>query len=164
MESARIALHKLSRMMRYVLYETEKDQTLLSKEIGFIKDFIELMKLRISEKVQIELDIEDHVEDRVVAPMLLLPFVENCFKHGVSSRYPGIISIRIHTENDLLTLETSNKIVPKNMGSPESHQHGIGLSNTKRRLSLLYHKKHELLIDDQNAENEYRVTLKINLA
>ncbi|GGF51755.1 sensor histidine kinase [Echinicola rosea] len=163
-ESARIALHKLSRMMRYVLYETEKDQTLLSKEIGFIKDFIELMKLRISEKVKIELEIDEKMEDRVVAPMLLLPFVENCFKHGISSRQPGTISIKIHTQENTLTLETSNKIVPKNMGSPESSQRGIGLANTKRRLSLLYHKKHELAIDDQNPENEYRVTLKINLA
>ncbi|QDH80834.1 histidine kinase [Echinicola soli] len=163
-ESARIALHKLSRMMRYVLYETEKDQTLLSKEIGFIKDFIELMKLRISEKVKIQLDIAENFEDRVVAPMLLLPFVENCFKHGVSSRQPSIISIKIHAQENVLTLETSNKIVPKNPGSPESGQQGIGLANTKRRLSLLYHHKHELTIDDQNPENEYHVTLKINLA
>ncbi|AWW29097.1 histidine kinase [Echinicola strongylocentroti] len=163
-ESARIALHKLSRMMRYVLYETEKDQTLLSKEIGFIKDFIELMKLRISDKVTIELDITEHFEDRVVAPMLLLPFVENCFKHGVSSRQPSTISIKIHTQDNALTLETSNKIVPQNPTSPESKQQGIGLTNTKRRLSLLYHHKHELVIDDENPENEYRVALKINLS
>lgn len=163
-ERARMALHKLSRMMRYVLYETEKDQTLLSKEIGFIKDYIELMRLRISEKVQIKLDIQEKFEDRVVAPMLLLPFVENCFKHGISSKQPSEITIKIEMEGKVLTLETVNKIVPKNPNSPESNQKGIGLTNTKRRLSLLYSKKHELTIDEQNPENEYRVQLKINLA
>jgi len=163
-ESARIALHKLSRMMRYVLYETEKDKTLLSKEIGFIKDFIELMKLRISEKVHVNLDIQEKFEDRVIAPMLLLPFVENCFKHGISAKQPSSIFIKVAANDKTLVMETVNKIVPKNLNSPESDHKGIGLTNTKRRLSLLYSNKHELIIDDQNAENEYRVKLKINLA
>ncbi|WP_186756822.1 sensor histidine kinase [Echinicola salinicaeni] len=163
-ERARIALHKLSRMMRYVLYETEKDQTLLSKEINFIKDFIELMKLRISHKVKVELDIQETVEDKVIAPMLFLPFVENCFKHGISSKQESQIYISVKQFKNELTLKTCNKIIPKNPNSPESHLKGIGLTNTKRRLSLLYNKQYELSIDDQNPENEYRVTLKINLA
>ncbi|GAB3657100.1 histidine kinase [Echinicola sediminis] len=163
-ERARIALHKLSRMMRYVLYETEKDQTLLSKEIDFIKDFIELMKLRISEKVTVDLHIQEKFEDRVIAPMLLLPFVENCFKHGISSKQPSTIFIKIESRENMLILETANTIFPKNPNSPESVHKGIGLTNTQRRLSLLYSNKHELVIDEQNPENKFRVQLKINMA
>ncbi|WP_200979360.1 sensor histidine kinase [Echinicola sp. 20G] len=163
-ERARIALHKLSRMMRYVLYETEKDQTLLSKEIGFIKDFIELMRLRVSDKVQVQLDIQEKVEDRVIAPMLLLPFVENCFKHGISSKQESIINIAIKVVENTLILETTNKIIPTNPNSPESHHKGIGMTNTQRRLSLLYAQRHTLKIDSENPEKEYRVILKINLA
>ncbi|GGZ31001.1 histidine kinase [Echinicola pacifica] len=162
-ERARTALHKLSRMMRYVLYETEKDQTLLSKEIGFVKDFISLMRLRISDKVQIDLQIDEEYEDRVIAPMILLPFVENCFKHGISSINQSYINIRIHVHEGQLVLETVNKIYPKNVNSPENNPHGIGLANTKRRLSLLYGNDYTLDINDSNPDQEYQVKLKIKI-
>ncbi|HLT07946.1 MAG TPA: histidine kinase [Cyclobacteriaceae bacterium] len=162
-DRARMALHKLSRMMRYVLYETEKDRTLLSKEVDFIKDFITLMRLRISEKVQITLDIQEQFTDTIIAPMLLLPFIENCFKHGISSQQESKIVIRLSLENQTLHLYTSNTIAPSHKASVESQSRGIGLINTKRRLSLIYPAKHTLAIDDANAENEYRVHLKIDL-
>ncbi|MEX2594913.1 MAG: histidine kinase [Anditalea sp.] len=162
-ERARMALHKLSRMMRYVLYETEKDRTLLSREIDFIKDFITLMKLRISEKVQVELHIQEKFTDTIIAPMLLLPFIENCFKHGISSQQASRIMISLTLENQILHLRTVNNIVPSNKNNPEAQSSGIGLANTKRRLSLIYENQYELVIDDKNPENEYRVDLKIEL-
>ena len=163
LDRARMALHKLSRMMRYVLYETEKDRTLLSREIDFIKDFITLMKLRISEKIQVELHIQEKFSDTIIAPMLLLPFIENCFKHGISSQQESKISISLTLENQLLHLCTRNKIVPSNNNSIEAQSSGIGLTNTRRRLSLLYENQYELIINDHNTENEYQVDLKINL-
>ncbi len=163
-ERARVALHKLSRMMRYVLYETEKDQTLLSREIDFVKDYIELMKMRISEKVNINLEIQEKIQDRAIAPMLLLPFVENCFKHGISSQQQSNISIKISAKDNVLQLYTCNSIFPVHPNSPEQQAKGIGLTNTKRRLSLLYGNEYQLTINDQNPENEFRVTLKIKMA
>jgi sensor histidine kinase YesM len=160
---ARMALHKLSRMMRYVLYETEKDRTLLSREIDFIKDFITLMKLRISEKIEVELHIQEKFSDTFIAPMILLPFIENCFKHGISFRHASRIMISLSLEDHRLHLRTVNKMVPSNKNSMEAKSSGIGLTNTKRRLSLLYENRYELVIDDKNPENEYRVDLKIAL-
>src|SRR5690606_2937028 len=162
LEKARMALHKLSRMMRYVLYETEKDRTLLSREIDFIKDFLILMKLRISEKVQVELDIEEKITDTYVAPMVLLPSIENCFKHGISARQTSHIMISLRLTNGLLHLRTVNTI---NNGAEhlDGQRSGIGLNNTKRRLDLIYGNRFSLDIDAHNPENEYRVDLKIDL-
>lgn len=162
-ERARTAIHKLSRMMRYVLYETEKDRTLLSREMDFIRDYTSLMKLRISDKVQVGLDIQENFSDTFIAPMLLLPFIENCYKHGISSQQPSRIMVALTLDNHLLHLQTVNKIVPSGINTPEAQTSGIGLVNTKRRLALIYEDRYELHIDDQNPENEYRVDLKINL-
>lgn len=162
-EKAQTAILKLSRMMRYVLYETEKGSSLLSKELDFIKDFIELMKLRLSEKVILEIDMPQQFDDAPLAPMLLLPFIENSFKHGISSQKPSSISISICVKNNRLRMKTVNSIFKSNANTPEGSASGIGLANTKRRLTLLYGPKHELVIDDQNPEDEFRVDLKIDL-
>lgn len=162
-ERARMALLKLSRMMRYVLYETAKNQTLLSREVEFIKDFITLMRLRVSEKVQIDLQIQEKFSDILIAPMLLLPFIENCFKHGISSQHTSKILISLTMEDGFLQLHTENKIFSSGKPNLEIQESGIGLANTKRRLSLIYENKHELKIDEANPENEYRVDLKIDL-
>jgi two-component system, LytTR family, sensor kinase len=162
-EKAQTAILKLSRMMRYVLYETEKDHTLVSKELEFIKDYIELMRLRLSEKIKVEINIPQHFEDAKMAPMLLLPFIENCFKHGISSQHPSTIKINICLKDKNLMLETVNSIFCSNKNTPEGSASGIGVTNTKRRLALLYDQQHELKIDHENPENEYRLHLKINL-
>lgn len=162
-EKAKTALLKLSRMMRYVLYETEKTHTLVSKEIDFIKDFIELMRLRISSKVNLEIEIPEKFEDASIAPMLILPFIENCFKHGISSQQESKITISLKVDQKKLILTTKNGIFKSNENTPEGNASGIGLQNTKRRLDLLYGNNYELDIKDENPENEYQVNLKINL-
>ena len=162
-EEAKTALLKLSRMMRYVLYETEKDITLLSSEINFVNDYISLMQMRVSEKIKMDISIAEKFDDIVIAPMLLLPFIENCFKHGISSSKESFIQVRIGISGKRLKLETTNKIIAKNQASPETNQQGIGMSNTIRRLSLLYKNRHSLHIDDSNPENEYRLLLEIDL-
>jgi two-component system, LytTR family, sensor kinase len=163
-DRAQKGLLKLSRMMRYVLYETGKDKTLLSKELEFIKDYIELMRLRLSEKVLIELDLPERLSELPIAPMLLLPFVENCFKHGVSTNHPSYIKIRLFLQCKVLYLQTRNRILPSKTRSAEDLDKGIGLMNTKRRLSLIYGDKSELQLDNENPDNEYRVDLKIDLS
>ncbi|SEJ61321.1 Histidine kinase [Cyclobacterium xiamenense] len=163
-DRAQQALLKLSRMMRYVLYETDKDLTLVSKELDFIKDYIELMRLRLSEKVILAIVIQEKVEDLPIAPMLLLPFIENCFKHGISAKTESTIEISIALRDKTLHLKTRNPIVPVNPNSKEHVGSGIGLSNTKRRLALIYGEKHQLTMDQDNPLNEYRVHLTLNLA
>ncbi len=162
-EKAKAALLKLSRMMRYVLYETEKDTTLLSSEVSFIKDYLDLMKMRVSEKVKLHIEIQDKFEEIAIAPMLLLPFIENAFKHGISGKHESYIKVNLKVEKGTLALEVQNRIAEKFQDNPESKHKGIGLANTIRRLSLIYGKKHSLNIDDQNETKEYRVHLMINL-
>jgi LytS/YehU family sensor histidine kinase len=163
-KKAQEALLKLSRMMRYVLYENQKDETILSKEVNFINDYIELMKMRISSKITLDIQIEEPKHDLVIAPMLLLPFLENCFKHGISSQHESTIHIKLEVMGDTLFFETKNHVYPVNPESPEANENGIGLINTQRRLSLLYPNKHRLKFGKEGSNEEYWVNLTINLA
>ncbi len=162
-KKAQEALLKLSRMMRYVLYENQKEETLLSKEVNFINDYIELMKMRLSSKVTLNIQIESPKEDLVIAPMLLLPFLENCFKHGVSSQQDSEILVRLEVMGKTLFFETKNHIFPLHPDSPESKENGIGLTNTKRRLALIYPEKHRLKFGIDETNQEYWVNLTLNL-
>lgn len=161
---AQEALLKLSRMMRYVLYENQKNETLLSKEVRFIEDYIELMKMRLSSKVKLDIQIDEPKEDLVIAPMLFLPFLENCFKHGISSQKDSEIKIKMEIMGETVFFETRNHIFPINPDSPEAKENGIGLVNTQRRLSLLYPEKHRLKFGKDEANDQYWVNLTINLA
>ncbi|MDN3205713.1 sensor histidine kinase [Algoriphagus sediminis] len=160
---AQEALLKLSRMMRYVLYENQKDLTSIQKEIGFINDYVELMKMRLSPKVKLKVEMEEPREDLLIAPMLLLPFLENCFKHGVSGQKESEILIKLEMMGKTLFFETRNQIFPLNPESPEAQENGIGLVNTRRRLDLLYPKKHKIKFGEDEANNEYWVNLTISL-
>lgn len=162
-EQAKTALLKLSRMMRYVLYETEKNQTLLSKELDFIKDFIELMKMRLSSKVKLEIELPERIEEAKIAPMLFLPFIENCFKHGVSSQHESKIFIHLAKVGDQLHFYSKNDIFKAKDNTPEGQSSGIGLANTKRRLELLYPNQNQLEIKNDTASNTFSVDLKITL-
>lgn len=163
-EQAKTALLKLSRMMRYVLYETEKNQTLLSKEVDFLMDFIELMKMRLSNKVHLDIQLPEKVQNIEIAPMLFLPFIENCFKHGVSSQQESTISIRLENSGNQLRLITKNNIFKAKENTPEGQSSGIGLANTKRRLELLYPHQHDLKISENKENNYFEVDLKLTLA
>jgi len=162
-EKAKTALLKLSRMMRYVLYETEKNKTLLSGELDFVKDFLELMKLRLTQKVKLDIQLPEKIKDVEIAPMLLLPIIENCFKHGVSSQHESHILIRLEKTDHELHLETKNTIFKSSENTPEGSASGIGLINTMRRLDLLYPGKYTLTIDKINPENEYRLHLTLKI-
>jgi two-component system, LytTR family, sensor kinase len=162
-ESSRQALLKLSRMMRYVLYETQKDMVLLSQEIAFIQDYIELMQLRLTDKVEIAFQKPSPLRDVNIAPMILLPFVENAFKHGVSSLHASRISIALRQQPGLLEVEVRNTIFSEQNKSLEQGN-GIGLVNTRRRLDLLYPNQYTLLVNEDTAQNEYQVHLTLDLS
>lgn len=141
-ESSRASLHKLSRMMRYLLYETQNDRTSLQKEIDFVKDYIELMQLRVNKHTTVEFEEPRSLTEKAIAPMILLPFVENAFKHGIHSVKESRILVKIWQESDRLVLEVENTLFPRREQAIDDG--GIGLSNTRRRLDLIYAKQYQL--------------------
>lgn len=161
-EESRLALKKLSTIMRYVLYNSSNATASLGKEIEFIRNYIELMKLRSSPKVSIDLSINTESEDIAIAPMLFLSLIENCFKHGISTQQNSPIFISIHVRDNILIFCTRNKLFKTYQHNLIDNQdHGIGMKNTKRRLELIYPNKHSLSID--RTDDEFKVTLKIEL-
>jgi two-component system LytT family sensor kinase len=161
-ETSRTAIHQLSRMMRYVLYDTQNTTALLSQEIAFIKDYISLMQLRLTEKVTVNFITPKTLKDFALAPMLFLTFVENAFKHGVSDTLPSAIDVIIEQDDNNITLIVKNEIFKSHGNNIEENQ-GIGLNNTMRRLDLLYAGRYTLQVDDAGEGNTYIVNLTINL-
>jgi len=162
-EAAREALHKLSRMMRYVLYETQHGTVLLSQEIAFAQDYIQLMQLRLTDKVSVSLKPPHPLHDVSIAPMLFLPFIENAFKHGVSAVQPSHIDIKIWQEGHKVYIDVRNTLfTEKRTVLDESN--GIGLTNTQRRLDLLYPGKYQLDVSENTDEKEFEVHLELQTA
>jgi sensor histidine kinase YesM len=157
------AIHQLSKMMRYLLYDTQKGDNMLSQEIAFVKNYISLMKLRLTDVVKINLDTPPNLKDMPLAPMIFLPFVENAFKHGVSATRQSHIDINIIQKNKVLDLTVSNSIMKDNGVSLDTNS-GIGLVNTRRRLDLLYPGKYKLDISESNAASDYTVHLVLDLS
>ncbi|UOR07002.1 histidine kinase [Hymenobacter aerilatus] len=163
-ELARQAIHTLSRMMRYVLYETQASTTLLSQEVSFVQDYISLMQLRLTDKVTVTFERPTPLlRDVPVAPMLLLPFIENAFKHGVSATLPSQIYIGLHQQHGTLTLEVRNTVFPDKRPAVEEVGSGIGLTNTRRRLDLLYPQRYQLSVEEATASKEFRVLLSLEV-
>ncbi|MDB5131135.1 MAG: Histidine kinase [Mucilaginibacter sp.] len=162
-ETSRKAIHQLSRMMRYVLYDTQNSTTQLSQEVAFIKDYISLMQLRLTDVVKIDFRSPALVKEMSVAPMIFLPFVENAFKHGVSATHPSYIEISVEQNDNILELKVVNTIIKEQSNNLEEAS-GIGLNNTRRRLDLLYPGKYTLLIREDTEENIYLVHLTLDLS
>lgn len=157
------AIHQLSRMMRYILYDTQEGSALLSQEIAFIKDYISLMQLRVTDAVTITLDIPPNLQDVAMAPMIFLPFIENAFKHGVSATEKSYIHISLVQHEKQLAITVKNKVIKHNNVSLDTDS-AIGLVNTRRRLDLLYSKKYTLDISRPDNGNEYIVQLMLDLS
>jgi LytS/YehU family sensor histidine kinase len=162
-EQARSAIHRLSRMMRYVLYDTANGTTLLSQEIAFVQDYITLMQLRLDERVTVTFERPEPMRDVPVAPMILLPFLENAFKHGVAATEASRIFIGLSQPTpDVLELEVRNTLLTL-PSTDLSGSNGIGLVNTRRRLDLLYPGQFNLLVDDHTPTDEFRVHLTLHV-
>lgn len=159
---AREALHRLSRMMRYVLYENPNGTGQLSQEIAFVQDYIELMQLRLTDKVKVLFVQPTPLHDAQIATMLLLPFVENAFKHGVSALSPSRIEIDITQTGKQLRMQVRNTVFPEKSISLEVSS-GIGLTNTRRRLDLLYPGQYQLSAVHDTDRQEYVVDLGLTL-
>jgi LytS/YehU family sensor histidine kinase len=155
------AVIKLSQMMRYMLTESKDEKVNLEKEVDYLQNYIELQKLRVSGKVHIDFKIDGNPGLHMIEPMLLIPFVENAFKHGVSYAEESSIGISLRINDDGINFTTENPIFRTN-SSNDGSESGIGLKNVLRRLELLYPSAHEISIFDNG--KEYKVDLKIRFA
>ncbi len=159
-DEARKALHKFSEMLRYQLYEANGDKIPIEKEINYLKDYVDLQQLRKDEKYSVQFEYTPEVKDFYIEPLLLIPIVENAFKH--ISHYNdkiNFVKVNLSRANSIFSFTVEN--------SKEDQRHtigkkgGIGMNNVKRRLELLYPGKHELIISD--TENNFTVQLNIQV-
>lgn len=154
------AVIKLSNMMRYVVTESSSDLVPLEKEINYITDYIDMQKLRISDDSNLEYTIIGNPQGKQIAPLVVIPFIENAFKYGVNHEEDWHISIVIEvTENDFILAVKNNK-VKVSFSDDEATEQGI--YNTQKRLEIIYPSQHELTIKDE--PKTFDVRLRINLS
>jgi sensor histidine kinase YesM len=155
------SLIKLSSLMRYMLYETDEAKVSLEKETEYLQSYIDLQQQRFGKKVLVNVHFEKPDNVYYLEPMLLIPFVENAFKHGTGLIDHATIDIELSAKNNLLLFKVQNKYNPASKEIKDKAS-GIGLANVERRLQLLYRNTHQLLITKQ--VDLFTVTLQINLA
>jgi LytS/YehU family sensor histidine kinase len=152
---------KLSGILRYVLTETQSDFVSLQKEIDYIQNYIELQRLRIDAKTNLKYQVSGNASDCVIAPLLMIPFIENAFKYGINPGIEAQISISISVQEKALELKVFNKKIVQRRDTDTPKGNGIGIENTKKRLALLYPQKYTLEI--QETHNDFEVYLKLQL-
>src|SRR5690606_10715745 len=157
-------IQQLGDMMRFMLHENTQDKISLIREVEYLNNYIALQTLRTSQSagVKIETLIEEQFENYQITPMLLIPFVENAFKHGISLQKPSYIKISLQVRCNVLFFDVSNSINLKNDNDPEKLKSGVGLDNVRKRLLLLYKNRHELIIRENAQEFFVHLTLHID--
>jgi hypothetical protein len=147
---------KLSELINYMLYECTSNEVPLLKEIKFIQNYIDIEKMRYGDKLDVDLRVTGDLNSRNIAPLILLPFVENCFKHGASEELlQSWVKVSIDAQPGLLVIKVENN----KAGNGHARKEGIGIQNVKRRLDLLYPQQHELKII--NGEETFLVVLTL---
>jgi two-component system, LytTR family, sensor kinase len=157
-------IQKLGDMMRFMLHENTLDYIGMDKEIQYLKNYISLQKLRTqtSPDIVIEETIPNEGCDNRIAPMLLIPFVENAFKHGVSLTERSWIKIKLECDDQNINFEVLNSTHLSTGHDPERGQSGIGLQNVKERLLLLYPGKHQFTYGAEGCEFVARLSVNVN--
>ena len=146
--------------MSYTLYESNTEKILLKKELGFIKNYFELEKMRYptGSDVVCQIEVEASLKSLKIAPLLTFTFIENAFKYGLKSNHEKYLKMDITVHDDVFNFYLQNDCSHHNK---DNILGGIGIENTKKRLQLLYPNQYELEIN--NADNKFEVRLKINL-
>lgn len=158
-DAAQDAIAQLSDLLRYAMYETNKNTVPLGGEVEFMRNYIELMKLRCNEQTSVNYQLSTDSEQVEVAPLLFVSLIENAFKHGVSSGRPSAISIKLEQHQGQLTFICNNTNYPKN--DKDRSGSGIGIENTRRRLELMYADRYEW--EQTLEDNIYHVMIKLKL-
>ena len=157
-EKAKSTILELSKMMRFILYEGDKQGVPLTREFDFIRNYITLMELRYTDKVQIRVNLPQQAPDRLIPPLMLITFIENAFKHGISYQHPSFIDIMVDVQDDRLHFTCNNSKAEKS----NQEKGGVGLTNVRQRLKLLYDNNYTLHIQDN--PDTYQVQLTIPLS
>lgn len=148
---------KLSQMMRYMIYESNQEKVPVEKEIEYIKNYIELEKMRLEDDFVVQFDISGDYQRVRIAPFIFITFLENAFKHGVTSGENGKISLNLRFEGNQCFYEVKNAITK----SIDTEQKGIGLLNVQRRLNLIYPEKHTLSVEEKESIFTARLTIEL---
>lgn len=154
------ALIKLSSMMRYVLKDSEQKFVNLKEEVNYLNDYIELQKLRLTENVKLNFEVSGDFASAKIAPMVLIPFIENAFKYGINTEDTSKITIRIDYLDPELRLLVQNTKVKTVFNRHNST--GLGLVNVRKRLNLMYTRKYKLNIDNKREEFNISLVLQLN--
>lgn len=151
------SLLKLSDLLSYMIYDSNVPEVQLEKEVEVLNDYIELEKIRYGNKLDFSFEIRGNLSFKTIAPLLLLPITENCFKHGAGESVDkSYIKLSLIVDDKQITFSALNNIASQKKNQNEN---GIGLLNLKKRLELIYKENHELIIDEN--EKEFKVVLKI---
>jgi len=152
---------KLADLMRYLLESSGKRKVLVKHELEFLKNYIDLEKVRLGNKCEVNYTYSGNYDGKIISPLILIPFIENCFKHGVSANLAeNIIDIGIEVKENVLYLNSANNIAPKRL-DPSSKKTKTGIANVKKRLKLLYPKQYQLSIDSEGDKFEVKLKLEI---
>lgn len=162
-ERTATGLQKLGDLMRFMLHDNAQDTIDLSRELQYLRGYVELQQLRLGEvdTVDIRVELPETGCPHQVAPMLLVPFVENAFKHGISLRRPSWIFVRVRCEPGIVHLDVQNSRHPRPLGEVPDEASGVGLDNVRKRLNLLYPNRHTLAL--HQTEREFSATLEIRV-
>lgn len=153
---------KLSEMMRYMLYECNEKKVLLSKEVHYIRNYLDLERLRQGKNVEITFEVTGKVQNQKIAPLMFIPFLENSFKHGLNNTISqGFVHIHLDIDQQHIRLFIENSKAETLPLQTHRRSGGIGLVNVRRRLNILYPNQHELIISD--SPKTYSVNLNIDL-
>lgn len=154
-------IQKLGDMMRFMLQENNRERIPLSKEIEYLHNYIQLQRMRLDEShgIEIRVTIQEPDRDIYLAPMMLIPFVENAFKHGISLRKPSWIYVTLTLDATRLYFKVHNSLHARHANDPEEDKSGVGLNNVQKRLELIYPGRHELTI--QQSDQDYFVALTL---
>ena len=158
-EQAQEAVHELSRLLRYILYDSTQAFVTLAKDIDFVRNYVELMRIRMPQHVDLKTEIQIELPDVPIAPLLFISPVENAFKHGVSNSRPSFVHIEIIATGKQIKCLIRNSFFPKD--KQDKSGSGIGLINLKKRLDLLYPENYEL--NCEQSDEIYSCALLINL-
>jgi len=161
-ENVAVSIARLSEIMRYMLKESLVEKVALEKEIEYLKSYIELQKLRTNDTELIKFELKGDVSEKMIAPMLLIPFVENAFKHGSKKAETPGIEIDIEIGASVIKMKVFNFIKEKKEDSNDNKQ-GTGLENVKQRLDIIYKDRYLLEIKEDKDRKQFRVYLTIDL-
>jgi len=153
---------KLSELLDFMLYDCNASKIYLDKELQLVKSYIDLEKLRYSDDLAIQFEVAGEISKVEIAPLLILPFIENCFKHGISEKIDGSwIKISLDVQDNSMKLVVENSRSTNPQGDPNGYKEGIGIENVRRRLQLLYPGNHRLEIIKADHIHCIKLELKV---